>query len=257
MTDKTLAFDELGTGPVVVLLHAGVCDRRMWDAVIGPLAEAGYRVLRCDFRGFGDTPAPEAPYNDGDDVLALLDELGVDRCALVGSSFGGKVALEIAARRPDRVGALVLLCAGMPGHEPSSALREFWTREEELFERGDIEAAVELNVGNWVGPHADDAARDLVRQMQRRAFELRLAASEEVEPIAVDVDLAAIEWIPTEVAWGTEDLPDFHEIAEQLTATLPNAWLVELPGAGHLPSLEQPRETLPVIRGFLQELYRG
>lgn len=58
----------------------------------------------------------KAAHIDADDVLDLLDELGIGPVAVVGASYGGKVALEIAARWPQRVAALALVCAGMPGH---------------------------------------------------------------------------------------------------------------------------------------------
>jgi 3-oxoadipate enol-lactonase len=93
-----IAYDVAGTGSVLVLLHSTVCDRRMWDPQWPVLADAGYRVVRCDFRGFGQTPVPAGPSNDAEDVLAVLGELGVagefggGAVALVGSSYGGKVA---------------------------------------------------------------------------------------------------------------------------------------------------------------------
>ena len=74
---------------------------------------------------------------------------------MVGASYGGKVALEIAARWPQQVTALALVCAGMPGHEPTDALRGFWQREGELIEAGDIAGAVELNVATWLGRGCD------------------------------------------------------------------------------------------------------
>lgn len=91
------------------------------------------------------------------------------------------MALEIAARRPERVTALALLCAGLPGHEPSAELDAFDEREDALIEAGDLAGAVELNVGTWLGPDADEAAREGVRRMQRHAFEVQLAALEEAE----------------------------------------------------------------------------
>src|ERR1700677_3125802 len=88
-----ISHDVAGTGPALVLLHSSVCDRRMWDPQWPVLVDAGYRVVRCDFRGFGTTPVPHGPHNDADDVLALLDELGVGQVAVVGASGGGRVAL--------------------------------------------------------------------------------------------------------------------------------------------------------------------
>src|SRR4051794_33940355 len=105
-----LAHDVAGHGPAVVLLHSTGCDRRMWDPQLPALVNAGYRVVRCDLRGFGQTPMPTRPYSNALDVADLLDLLGIERTALAGSSGGGRVALEVAARRPRRVTALALLC---------------------------------------------------------------------------------------------------------------------------------------------------
>src|ERR1051326_877226 len=102
----TLAYDDQGSGPATILLHSAVCDRRMWEPQWQALIDAGYRVVRCDFRGFGRTPLTNRPHNDAEDVLDLLDALGIGRAALIASSYGGRVALEIAARRPDRVSAM-------------------------------------------------------------------------------------------------------------------------------------------------------
>ena len=86
--------------------------------------------------------------------MGLLDELGIGPVAVAGASFGGKVALEIAARWPQRVAALALVCAAMPGHEPTDVLRSCWQREAELIDAGEIAGAVELNVATWLGPEA-------------------------------------------------------------------------------------------------------
>ena len=78
------------------------------------LAEAGYRVVRCDLRGFGATPVPQGPHDDAGDVLELIGGLGPGPVAVAGASYGGTVALQIAARWPRQVTAPALLCAGMP-----------------------------------------------------------------------------------------------------------------------------------------------
>jgi hypothetical protein len=80
----------------------------------------------------------------------------------------------------------------MPGHEPTGALRGLWQRERELIEAGDIAGAVELNVATWLGLQASQATRERVRLMQRRAFEVQLAAPKEYQPADVAVDLGAV-----------------------------------------------------------------
>ncbi|MET9432803.1 alpha/beta hydrolase [Streptomyces sp. NPDC006551] len=249
----TLSHDLAGEGPsAVVLLHSGVCDRRMWDAQFRALADAGHRVVRCDFRGFGESPI-DRPHTHIEDLRALLDTLGIDRAALVGSSFGGRLALEFAARHGDRVSALALLCPGVPGQEASAELRAWGKREDELIESGDLDGAVALNVDTWLGPEAGPEARERVRVMQRRAFELQLAAPEEFHPADPEVrepELAAID-VPCLVVSGAHDVADFRAVARRLATVLPAARHVELEWAGHLPALERPDETSALLTAFL------
>ncbi|WP_319461930.1 alpha/beta hydrolase [Micromonospora sp. RTP1Z1] len=250
-----LSHDVAGNGPTVVLLHSTACDRRMWDPQLPVLVDAGYRVVRADLRGFGDSPMPNRPWNNAQDVVDLLDELGVADAALVAASGGGRVALEIAARWPDRVTALALLCTALAGHEPSAELRAFGEREDALLEAGDVAGATELNVQTWLGPHADEATREKVRRMQRHAFEVQLAVVEEFPPIRVETDLSAIT-TPSLLVSGGHDLADFREIAARLSEQLADARHLDLPWAGHLPSLERPDEVNPVLVDFLRETKR-
>ena len=250
-----IAYDVAGTGPVLVLLHSTVCDRRMWDPQWPVLADAGYRVVRCDFRGFGETPVPAGPSNDVEDVMAVLGAVGAvggGAVALVGASYGGKVALEIAARWPERVSALALICAGMPGHEPTGALRDVWRREEKLLEAGDIAGATELNVATFLGPEASQATRERVRLMQRHAFDVQLAADQDEPAVVLAVDLGAIT-APSLVVSGARDLPDFRLIADRLAGLLPGARRTELPWAGHLPTLERPAEMSAMLTAFFRD----
>ncbi len=235
----TLAHDISGDGPPVLLLHSTAADRRMWDLQV-PVLAAGHRVLRCDLRGYGDTPAPTEPWNDADDVTALLDALGIATTAVIGASGGGRVALEIAARRPERVSALTLLCTAVADFEPGPELRAFGAEEDALLEAGDVEAATELNVRTWLGPEAGEDAREKLRTMQRHAFEVQLAGPD-AAPVRVDHDLTAIV-APTRLYSGAHDLPDFGRIAADLAGRLRDARHTELAWAGHLPALERPAE---------------
>src|SRR5262245_18695979 len=124
-----LPHNDVGTGPTTVLLHAGIADRTMWAEHLVPIAAAGYRVIAMDLPGFGEAPvAPhDAPWND---VVETLDALAVERCVLVGNSFGGAVALRVAVIAPRRATALMLISAPPPNLTPSAELRAAWNAEE-------------------------------------------------------------------------------------------------------------------------------
>ena len=230
-----------GHGRTVVLLHAGVTDLRMWDEPAAALVAGDRRVVRCDLRGYGSTPLePNTSYSDAEDVLALVEELGLTSFALVGASYGGYVAQQVATAAPDQIERLVLVCTAGAMVEPDIVLRAFWLEERQLLEVGDLDGATELNVDTWLGPEADDHARALVRTMQRAAFYHQLAAGDvEDRELAVTPELLVM---PVTLIVGAHDFAFFGDTARALEARLPRAQLVELDWAGHLPTLERPGE---------------
>jgi pimeloyl-ACP methyl ester carboxylesterase len=116
-----LPHDELGTGPAVMLLHAGICDRRMWNETLEALAAVGRRAIAVDLPGYGDAGLDaSSPYAPWEDVLATLDNLGVEQAALVGVSAGGGIGLRLAAVAPGRVSALRLISARPASDAPPS-----------------------------------------------------------------------------------------------------------------------------------------
>ena len=241
-----------GDGATVVLLHAGVADLRMWDQPTAALVAAGRRVVRCDLRGYGSTPLePGASYGDAEDVLAFVHDLGLTSFALVGASYGGYVAQQLASAEPDLVERLVLVCTAGDLVEPDAGLRAFWQEEGRLLDAGDVDGATELNVGTWLGPDADDDARTLVRTMQRAAFDHQLAAGD-VHDRELPV-LPEVLAMPVTMIVGARDFDFFRDTARALEARLPRAELVELDWAGHLPTLERPDEGSRVLLGALAD----
>lgn len=249
-----LPYDEAGSGPAVVLLHAGVCDRRMWAEHLEPLAADGFRVVALDLPGFGEarvTPGEQAPWKD---VLGAMDELGIERAALVGNSFGGAVAQRVALTAPDRVSALALLDAPAPELEPSEELKAIWAAEEEALERDDIDGAVQAVVDGWTLPDASEELRERVAMMQRQALDLQMAVdvSEAPDPLEENPErLAEIE-APTLIATGERDLQVFIEGAERMARGMPNARHEVIEGAGHLPPLEAPEAFRKLLLEFLR-----
>jgi 3-oxoadipate enol-lactonase len=247
-----LPHDELGSGRAIVLLHAGIADRRMWAQHLEPLAAAGYRVIAPDLPGFGEArvaPGEQAPWTD---VLRTMDELGVDRAAIVGNSFGGAVALRIGVVAPERVSALALISAPPPGLEPTSELEGAWEQEGEALERGDIDAAVDVVVRAWTLPDASAELRSQIGAMQRRAFALQTDAGDVAEapdPVDENPDVLADLGVPTLVIAGELEFIDFRTGAEALARVIPRSRHAVIVGAGHLAPLETPEE----FRGMLLE----
>jgi 3-oxoadipate enol-lactonase len=235
----------------------------MWDGLFEPLAERR-RTVGIDLRGYGRSALPGGPFSYVEDVRAVVDHLDLAPAALVGASFGGRIALDVALTYPDRVSAFVLLAPALSGWAESDELELLDAEENRLLDAGDLDGAVELNVRTWVdgpgrGPDAvDPAVRARVGEMQRQAFETILAAYQRepppgpvasLEPPAAD-RLAEIR-VPTLVVVGDRDFPDFRTIADRLAAEIPGARQAVLEDAAHMLALERPAEVRQLIDEFL------
>jgi pimeloyl-ACP methyl ester carboxylesterase len=230
-----------------VLLHAGIADSRMYRQQLETLAPA----RAFDLPGFGDGP----PEPDFLDYRAFVRErLPNEPAALIGTSLGGRIALELALESPERVAALVLVGSGLDGHEWSEEVRAFGVQEEAALERGDLDAAVEANLNLWLANDVDPDVRALVADMQRNAFERQVG--HDIETVGLDppasTRLGEIR-VPTLVVTGDEDVRDIHEIADKLAAGIPDAQRATIAGSGHLPSLERPDEFDGVVLAFFSQ----
>jgi len=181
-----------GAGPIMVLLHAGVTDRRSWDKVIQQLpSEVG--VIVYDRRGFGDTGPSQGAFSHVEDLLAVLDHATNGPVWLVGSSMGGGVALDTALTAPERVEGLVLLAPAVSG-APEFDLDPDTARIGGLVERaeqtGDLEDVNRLETWLWLDGSGQpegrvgDPARALPREMN--AVLLANAAPEDAGASGVD-----------------------------------------------------------------------
>jgi pimeloyl-ACP methyl ester carboxylesterase len=234
----------------------------MWDLQWQPFQQT-HRVVRCDLRGYGQSPVRPGGFSHAGDVIALLDELALGPAALVGVSLGGGTALQVAVARPDLVSALVLVGAAMRGHEWSEAVTSAWAEEEAAFERGDLDRAVEISLRTWVdGPsrapgEVETGVRRRVAEMQRRALELELegGADGEEEALVPDIgDRLGEISVPTLVLVGEHDVPDVRTIAERLDREISGTRRSTIEGAAHVPNMEQPQQFDELVLGFLDEL---
>jgi 3-oxoadipate enol-lactonase len=254
-----LAHEVAGSGPALLLVHAGIADRRMWDDQVGPFAEAGWTVIRADLPGFHETPLPAAPVAMWATLRDLLDHLGVERAVVAGASLGGRATVDLALAAPDRVRALVLVGSGLAGHRfAEPALFELWDRSEGALERGDHEEAARVEVDTWVvgvdrGPEAvEPGVRRRVREMLLAAYAHGEADLEEPDPPAA-TRLGELA-VSTLVVVGEHDRPDIHAMAAALAGGIAGAEQVVLAGTGHLPNMERPEAFNRVVLEFLERL---
>nr|MBX2881406.1 alpha/beta fold hydrolase [Granulosicoccus sp.] len=163
----TYRFDGPEAAPIVMLSNSLMSNLSMWDPQIEVLTES-FRVLRYDTRGHGDTDATEGPYSIkllAEDVIALLDALGIDKVHFAGLSMGGMIAQYLGANFPDRIHSL-LLCdtaSEMP-------TREMWNDRISSAQNGGITALLDGTLQRWFTPpflEKDKAAVEKVAEMIR------------------------------------------------------------------------------------------
>jgi 3-oxoadipate enol-lactonase len=210
-----------------------------WDPQLAALS-AEFQVIAYDHRGHGGSPSPAGPYSIEDlalDVVAMLDDHGVARAHVVGLSLGGMVAQLIAARRPQRVDRLVLLCTAAHYPEPQS-----WTERAAAVRAGGTEAIADAVVDRWLTAdyrrdHPEEIAR-LRRMVVSIDNEGYAACCEAIADMDLRPDLSCIQ-APTLVVAGAEDPAVPPERMRELAAEISGSRFVIVPGA-HVPPLEHP-----------------
>lgn len=254
-----LYFEVAGSGSPLVFIHAGVADSRMWDPQFVFFAQH-FKVVRFDLRGFGRSDLPSGRFSHYEDVAGLLKALKVPRAHLVACSFGGLVALDFALAYPERVRSLMLVAPSVGGAEPSERIQQFWEAEDAALERGDLEAATEINLRLWVdGParspgEVDPEVREKVGAMQLNIFQ---------KPVPQDIEeldlqppaLARLGEIkaPALLVAGELDLEEKRRTLDLLAREIPAARQAILPGGAHIITMEQPDAFNRIALDFLME----
>jgi 3-oxoadipate enol-lactonase len=252
-----IAYDETGSGEPLLLIHAGIADRRMWDDVLRAFSEQ-FRTIRLDLQGYGDTPLPDGPFAYGADVAGLLTALDLDRANVLGISMGGGVAMDVALSRPELVDRLVLVAPGLPGWPWGDAMNAFDEAETAALERGDLDAASWINVRFWLdGPRPPDEVdaelRQRVFEMQRQAFEMDNPNAEGRWLVPDRGERLGEIVAPTLVVVGDLDQPDFATMARRIADGVQDGRLLMMAGVAHLPPMEAPDEFARLVTGFLRE----
>lgn len=232
--DKIWAEDSGGPGPVLVLLHEGVGDSRMWDPVWSDLTSA-CRAIRYDVRGFGRSPAATEEFTLLGDLRAVLEHFGVASAHVVGCSMGGGTALEFALAAPDQVKSLVLLCPGIGGY-PYPDTPELDEACEALAAAGDDEGVIRILLDVWGRAGDDPLITDLMRAAMR-AWEGEEEFEREGEPT---FDRLGDLSVPTVLLVGDMDDEALIASNEEAAQRIPGCELIRMPGVDHYPTLRAP-----------------
>jgi pimeloyl-ACP methyl ester carboxylesterase len=252
-------YTDRGSGPAVVLSHGTLMDRTMFDAQVGAL-EDRYRTIAFDHRA--RTERWQGPYDLddlADDCVALLDELGIERCVLCGMSMGGFMALPLALRHPERLDGLILISsmaldysdeerADIDEHLAGLSHAEHVTEEFAEWERDLVMGAttqredpelVRYWMDRWKTRRSEAVAGEFRSWMHKQDMTPRLA---EIE-------------LPTLVIHGSEDAVLPIERGRAMADALPNSRFVEIEAAGHTSPVEAPDAVCVAMSDFLDEIY--
>jgi 3-oxoadipate enol-lactonase len=247
-----LYYERTGSGAVVVLLHGGNLDRRMWDDQM-PVLSKSFTVIRYDIRPYGRSAGTEKGFSSVDDLRALLDYLGVKTASLVGLSLGGRIAIDFALVDPDRVEKLVLMGPGLSGYafNPND---ETMKPILDKARGGDAAGAMELWLQHpmmapamarpKVAARIREIAKDNLQVWQRLPVGERVPAPPAIKRLG-DIQK------PTLLIVGERDVPDIQAIVKLVGAEVKGARTVVIPSAAHMPNMEDPDRVNTLLIEFL------
>lgn len=260
-------IDYLDTGAgdtLIVLLHAGYVDRRMWGDQIAHLA-AGARVVAPDARAHGQSSTPFEPFRQCDDVAALIRHLDAGPAILIGTSMGAGTAVDTALEYPDLVTALVISGAGTnePVFEDPWSLSQL-ARLQRAMDAMDAAAWIDAELDYAAGPARtlDDLDQSVVKQL--RTMHKHFVATH-VRPGIVPPGHVVGSWerlpeisIPVLGIVGEADGVDHHRMCERAVASVQDGrGVARIADAGHYPNLERPAEWDAIVDEFLADLDPG
>ena len=248
-----LYYEMTGSGPHVVLLHGGNLDSRMWDDQVPFLAKS-FTVTRYDIRPYGRSAVTEKGFSSVDDLAALMQFLGISRASLVGLSLGGRIAIDFALTHPDHVDKLVLMGPGLTGfpfNQKDEAVQAMIARAKEGDARGAMELWLQHPMMAPAMARQALAARIRPIAMDNARIWTNLAVGERVPNPPAITRLGEIR-APTLLIVGERDVPDIQQIVKLLAAGVRGARTEVVPGAAHMPNMEDPALVNRLLGEFLR-----
>jgi pimeloyl-ACP methyl ester carboxylesterase len=254
-----IAYDIRGQGPPLVLIQGLGVGRWGWEPVVDRLARQ-FRVITIDNRGIGASDAPVGSYSTramAGDVVAVLDDAGVESASVVGTSLGGMVAQELALTHPERVERLVLV-ATIPGGRLTApmplktAYLLTWAPLMRSEQR--LRGFVEHNLGPETLRRRAKVVRRLMALKRAHpqpepAWRAQATAGVLFDPLGRQRRITQ----PTLILQGTADQVVNPVNAELLADLIPDTCLRYVEGAGHLICWDEPRRFVRLVSGFLSD----
>jgi len=252
-----LHYTEAGEGMPVVLVHGFPFNHHIWDAQIASLS-TDYRVIAPDLRGFGESPAPDDGYSMdafAADIVALLDRLGIDRAVWVGHSMGGYITFAALRRWPERVSAVAFVAThARPDDGEKKLQRETSADNAMISGVSDIAFSMMSTI----------FASEVDRQgpMAQRVYDIMVNTAPHAVAGALRAmaarpdsrDVARSLSVPALVVAGEDDETVDAELTDELARLIPGAQHIVIPGAGHMPMVEQPEALTDILRQFLAQV---
>jgi 3-oxoadipate enol-lactonase len=233
-----------GDGDPVVFIHGFGLDSEMW-APQWPVFARTHRAIRCDLRGYGRSSMPEGPYSHAEDLLTLMHFLGSRPAHLVGLSMGGRYALRVAQAAPQSVRSLTLADTALDGHTWSDDWLQRWRLMCGAAKTGDIAGARQYWLRHPLFSPAfeqEPVGTALTAMVERYSGWHWRHRDPDPAPNPPIADVLSTLTVPTLMIVGERDLPDFQNIAQQLSMGLPDVQLRTIPGVGHMSNMEAPEE---------------
>jgi len=265
-----LYYEVAGAGHPFLLIHAGVADLHMWDDQF-PIFAQRYRVIRYDAREYGRTTTENITFSNRQDIVDLLNHLGVTQTYVMGCSRGGQIAIDFTLEHPEMVDALIVVAGGISGYEQimtpevmarvDPAEAALFAQMEAAFESKDYPTLIDAEMQMWIdGPNQPPTRVDpRMRAKVRAIIENNYAQHVNEAPEAQPLDPPAIDrldeiHVPTLAIVGDLDASGAQVAMDYLAEHVGGAQKVVIPGTAHLPNMEQPAPFTQLVLNFLNNL---